>query len=343
VGVGSAVNRSLTGPASRAGQGVEIVVGLEDDPEHGAARLVRRTAAPLLVGLEVGGSALVSRAPKRTPDLFAGAPVLLGVKLRPEGGDLWVRGSLPDGHAWEQKLRVDATEPGTGRTAAVSLFGRELVEDLELACAAGRPENDLRLEIERVGLAFGISTRFTSWVAVTEDTTVDPSDPSRRVRMPHELPHGASIEGIGLRGAPVLSAFLGAAQAAPMMMSRSLAKRGAPELVGFKGGMFDPSTRLVGKVRVAKLRELVIEITIEHDGTDWQPGSRARVFWREGATRVEATVVIERTTRPGPVLIGQTVRLWLRFDSDLPAGSPLRIMLYDGVTGPRSFDIMIVG
>jgi Ca-activated chloride channel family protein len=378
VGVGSAVNRSLTGPAARAGRGVEIVVGLEDDPEHGAARLVRRTSAPLIVGLEVGGGALVARAPERTPDLFAGAPVLLGVKLRAEGGELWVRGSLPDGQVWEKKLVVGPTDPGAGSAGAVSLYGREVVEDLELACAAGRPADELRLEIERVGLAFAISTRFTSWVAVTEETTVDPSHPSRRVRMPHELPHGASIDGLGLRGAPFPPAIGGL----PMLMRSRLAAMppvaaaapaAAPRAGGIlsrvfsfgktRGGQTDePSTRvgevsfplsqsesfasadrLAGKILLAKGRQMVVEIIVDRDGLDWQPGARARIDWADGAfaSLVEATIVVERTTRPGPVLIGQTVRLCLRFDSDLPATArPARIDLLDA-DGRASFSIEI--
>ncbi len=48
VGVGSAVNRSLTGPAARAGRGLEVVIGLGEDPERAAAALCARTAAPLV-------------------------------------------------------------------------------------------------------------------------------------------------------------------------------------------------------------------------------------------------------------------------------------------------------
>src|SRR5262249_36415177 len=104
-----------------------------------------------------------------------------------------------------------------------------------------------------------------------------------------------------------------------------------------------PSSRLPGKIRVAKPRELVIEITIDRDGMDWQPGSSARIFWEDGATPADASVVTERTTRPGPVLIGQTVRLWLRFDSDLPAATPVRLELLDDVTGNPSFEVELVG
>ena len=75
VGVGSAVNRSLTGPAARAGRGVEVVIGLGEDPERAAARLVARTRAPILVELAALGPALDRpRARAGCPDLFAGAP-----------------------------------------------------------------------------------------------------------------------------------------------------------------------------------------------------------------------------------------------------------------------------
>src|SRR6185312_8933683 len=88
VGVGSAVNRSLTGPAARAGRGVEVVIGLGEDPERAASRIVARTDAPLVVDLRLSGSALLSRAPQALPDLFAGAPALVSLELRPEGGTL---------------------------------------------------------------------------------------------------------------------------------------------------------------------------------------------------------------------------------------------------------------
>jgi Ca-activated chloride channel family protein len=198
VGVGSAVNRSLTGPAARAGHGVEVVIGLGEDPERAASRLVSRTDAPLLVDVSLGGSALVDHAPARLPDLFAGAPALIGLSLRPEGGHLIVRGRTQDG-TWEQRLEVPALAVGQGNPAVAALYGREAVEDLELRLAAGGHARDVDADIERLGVDFQIATRLTSWIAVSEEQTVDPGDPLRRQRMPHELPHGVSAEGLGLR------------------------------------------------------------------------------------------------------------------------------------------------
>jgi Ca-activated chloride channel family protein len=203
VGVGSAVNRSLTGPAARAGRGVEVVVGLGEDAERAASRLVARTNEPLLVDLTLTGSALVEHAPARLPDLFASAPALVSVALRPEGGDLLVRGRTLEG-TWEQRLRVTSIEEGFGNQAAVALFGREAVEDLELRLAAGGDVREIDAAIERIGIDFQIATRLTSWVVVSHEATVDPEGALRRERMPHELAFGVSAEGLGLR-APVMA------------------------------------------------------------------------------------------------------------------------------------------
>ncbi len=204
VGVGSSVNRSLTGPAARAGHGVEVVIGLGEDPERAAARLVARTRSPILVELELSGPALVGHAPRYLPDLFAGAPALIGVALRPEGGELCLRGRTAEGR-WEQRVQVGALAAGSGNPAAATLFGREAVEDLELRLAAGGSAREIDPTIERFGLDFQISTRLTSWIAVTQEATVDPRDALRRERMPHELAYGLSAEGVGLR--PELPAF----------------------------------------------------------------------------------------------------------------------------------------
>jgi Ca-activated chloride channel family protein len=204
VGVGSAVNRSLTGPAARAGRGVEVVIGLGEDPERAAARLVARTSAPLLVELELSGSALVAHAPARLPDLFAGAPALIGVSLRPEGGELRVRGRTAGG-TWEKRLTVAPTPAGSGNPAAVTLFGRESVEDHEMHLAARGDAREIDAAVEKLGVDFQIATRLTSWIAVSEDETVDPGDALRHERMPHEIPHGMSLQGLGLRPAQAAS------------------------------------------------------------------------------------------------------------------------------------------
>lgn len=211
VGVGSAVNRSFTAPAARAGRGVELVIGLGEDVERATSRILARTQAPLVTELQVKGNALLELAPQRPPDLFAGAPALLSVRLRPEGGELRVQGKTPQG-LWEQRLQVPPQAQGEGSLHLATLYAREAVEDCELGLAAGissRPESNER--IEALGLTFQIATRLTSWVAVSDEVTVDPTKASREQTIPQQLPHGMSASGLGLRPAlPSLAAPAGA-------------------------------------------------------------------------------------------------------------------------------------
>jgi Ca-activated chloride channel family protein len=369
VGVGSAVNRSLTGPAARAGHGIEVVIGLGEDPEHAARQLVARTRAPLVVELEVAGTALAEVSPARLPDLFAGAPAQIALRLRPEGGDLVVRGRTAGGR-WEERQIVPALDAGHGSAAVVCLFGREQVEDLEMRRAAGEDAGQIDRAIERIGLDFQVSTRLTSWIAATEEATVDPRDPTRRERIPQELPYGMSVEGLGLRAAfvgpagipPVLSAAPvpgGPPRAQAMRMApppeanrRAPAKAAGPvsTIFGAVGRIFgskkdegepyaeeslhispaEPSARtLRGRCVRQSAEELVVEVTVEGAALAWAPEEEVEITFADGS-RCAATLDLARSTRRGTVGESQSVRLILRLPQGCPNAAGGSIALVSG-------------
>lgn len=214
VGVGSAVNRSLTASAARAGRGVEVILGIGDDVERALTRIVHHTAAPSVVDLSLGGSALLDQAPRRLPDLFAAAPARISLALRPEGGTLTVAGRTAEGR-FETTLEVVPVGFGEGDMAIARRFARERVEDLEAERSRGE---DVDGEIERLGLDFAIATRRTSWVAISEEPDVDPTAPGRRETMPQALAHGMSAGALGLRRGmppPAAAPAIGAVPMAP--------------------------------------------------------------------------------------------------------------------------------
>jgi len=314
VGVGPAVNRTLTGGAARAGRGAEIVVGLDEDPLPTVARLVARLEAPLLTELEVSGSALLDCAPARLPDVCAAAPVLVALRLRPAGGGLRIAGRL-GGKPWEEQVGVPPVAAGTGNAAVPALYGREAVEDLEMRRAAGET-GDLDQRIERLGLAFQIATRLTSWVAVSEEATVDPRQPTRRERIPQALPEGLSAEGLGLRGRPMqklgsrIGTRLGSVPFESVMSAQRVVARKA--------------VRLSGRIVLRRGRELIVEITLDQP-LEWAlPG--AQVVWDDGTRRL-ATIDRAGTTRPGVFHPGQVIRLALRLATDGPVAPPARIVV----------------
>jgi Ca-activated chloride channel homolog len=194
LGVGAAVNRSLASSLARAGCGVEVIVGLDEDAERGAKRLLDRTKLPMLTNVEIAGSALVRHAPERVPDVFEGAPLVAALLLHPHGGELVVTGQLADS-TWRQTLQVPAHPAGEGNQAIVALFGRERVADIEAHAMFSSVDG----EIEDLGLMYQIATRMTSWIAIDESRRS--TGPSRDELVPQELVHGTSAQAFGLRAA----------------------------------------------------------------------------------------------------------------------------------------------
>jgi Ca-activated chloride channel family protein len=328
VGVGSAVNRSLTSAAARAGRGVEIVVGLEDDGAAAAERLLAQLGAPLVGEIEVRGSAVRRCAPARLRDLAAGAPVLVALELHHAGGELEIRG-----HGFERRIPVPAAAPGTGSPALAPLFARERVEDLEMRAVAGEKVDD---QIESIGMAFAIATRRTSWVAVAEEPSVDPRKPTRRVKIAQAVPRGMSVEGLGLRsGFPALrraramdvceDSGLGPQESAgpPSFETARSRRPGGPLgrlLSRVRGG--EPRGRR-GRIVSMRDSELVIEIAVGDEPLDWNPAALADLRFptaRSGRPDgVSVRVDLARSTAPGPVGAQLVIRLVLRLDAPLPA------------------------
>jgi Ca-activated chloride channel family protein len=329
-----------------------------------------------VTSLEVSGDAVVEHVPARLPDLFGGAPALLSLRLRPEGGALRVRGRVPGG-AFERTLRVAPVEAETGRAAVAALFGREAVEDEETRLAAGDDPAGVDRAVERLGLDHRISTRLTSWIAVSEEASVDPTQPTRRVAVPHELPHGMSVEGLGLRAAampvpcaapaPTLAASPAllrdlsvvtrsitvdlrapleeeAAPAAPAAPARHRAPsprrtRAAAKLGGEAPAVpARPAPMLQGRVVVRRDRLLILEATLDAP-LDWAPPDDATLHVLAGL--VTAEVDLRRTTAAGRLAAGQVLRLVLVVPEDAPALDDLVAVTLG--SGPEAVTISLLG
>ena len=211
-------------------------------------------------------------------------------------------------------------------------------------------------------LSFQIATRRTSWIAVSEEPSVDPTQPVRRQRIPHAMPDGLSVEGLGLRqptampfGRPVLSVASaqmrlaasphvlmepsGGAPYAAMPSPPQAPRVTPPSRWRFGAARLPPPpgpAPLRGRLIVRQERDVIVEIDVDAP-LDWHP-ERASVVWSDG-TSVEAEIAADRTTAAGYVVAGLTVRLALRMTAAGPAGPLDRVVL----ATPRGPLVVIVG
>jgi Ca-activated chloride channel homolog len=324
VGVGSAPNRTLTRGVARAGRGVELIIGLEEDAGKAAERLLQATVHPVLTDLQIDGSCLISCAPKKPRDVFAGQPALIFTEVKPEGGTLRISGnSAGSPNPWSQILNIPPLQEVVRATNIPigALFGREAIEDVEIELPAAK--NHDRRGIELLGLRHGITSSMTSLIAISEDVIVDPRNPRRRERLPVEVPAGLSAEGAGLipRSAPLMGGghhILSESQvgfAGPFYQSRAFSKLDS-SIKGWSDDSMQPTVAMtvIEDARVLRFENQVLVVEFEAPADKFLlPGSEAKVsvLFEDGRTST-ATVLERDSSKRGPHRKGLTIRLSMR-------------------------------
>jgi Ca-activated chloride channel family protein len=342
VGVGSAPNRTLTQGAARAGRGVEIIIGLEDDAGKAAERLLQATVHPVLTDILIEGPGLVSIAPRKPRDVFAGQPALIFAEIKREGGRVTISGRVAgQSSPWTRELDFprmqlpsqDAPQ-GAKDFPAMSipigaLFGRAAIEDAEIdlaACATGE-SSAIEKEIESLGLRHGIPSRMTSLIAISEDTTVDPKDPRRRERLAVEVPAGVSAEGAGLMRS---GTFLSVAEPAERMAFSELAVAlpgrtrsfidklkilRSPEAPRMAGSLLGPI--VIEGARVLRVEDqiLIFEFETPMDGLILPDDkTEIHVVFDDSGETCSARVLEHESSKSGPYQAGLIIRLALKLE-----------------------------
>jgi Ca-activated chloride channel family protein len=323
IGIGSAVNRTLTMMVSRAGRGTELIAADLGTAAETVRRIRTATVRPILTEVHLGGSALAGVAPRNPRDVFAGQPLVMAAELMPGGGTIEVSARLAgskDAWVWRTEVNPAASAGAVAATLLPigALYGRESITDLE-ACpmGAGNPAT-LEARIEALGMRHRITSRATSLVAIAEEPSVDPLAPRRREKLAVELPAGVSVAGVGLdmamgsmtlgRSAFRLSdtAVLGQFKAAYDPLARSV----EPVFAAREETLAGTSRVLVAEAIEAHDDELTLEVEAPEDGF-LLPAGELEVAFRDGR-RVTAVVVSEKSTPAGPHPGGTRLRLTIR-------------------------------
>ncbi|MDC0719066.1 VIT domain-containing protein [Nannocystis bainbridge] len=194
LGIDKAVNAGFLRRLAALGGGACELVESEERLDEVMAKIHRRIATPVLVEVSVAGDGLdlATQAPHRLPAVFAGAPLVVHARWHGQprpGATLELRGRLPAGTEYHQRVRLDPAPPAA---ALAQSWARAHIRDLEDQYAA-RTADPSRLEqaIVAVSRRHQVLSRFTAFVAVDREV-VNPGGNPRTVTQPVERPAGWS-------------------------------------------------------------------------------------------------------------------------------------------------------
>ena len=190
LGIDQAVNAGFLRRLAGAGGGLCELVESEDRLDAVMAKVHRRIGTPVATELDLRSSTLVLEralvAPRRLPDVYAGAPVVVFGRYTgraPDGATIQVEGT-----SFGDPLRLSIARTGEGGTWLAASWARAYLRELEDRYAVGAHE--LEPEIVKVSKQFGVLSRFTAYLAVDRSEVVNAGGKLRQVVQPVELPAG---------------------------------------------------------------------------------------------------------------------------------------------------------
>lgn len=186
VGIGPAPNAHFLRKAAELGRGSALMVRDPGEAQTRMGELLQQLDSPLLTRLSVHSEVPVQTLPAVLPDLYAGQPLLLMLRGDQLTGKLRVEG-LSQGASWQREFALSKrNDQGVGR-----LYGRRLIDSLEDQLRLSGETPELRAQMETTALAFGLASRYTSFVAVERSPSRAADSALRKVAFANAPPAGA--------------------------------------------------------------------------------------------------------------------------------------------------------
>jgi Ca-activated chloride channel homolog len=196
LGIDQAVNAAFLRRLASAGGGLCELVESEDRLDAVMAKVHRRIGTPVATELAVRGTQLdiesAWTAPKKLPDVYAGAPVTILGRYRQRaaaGAAIEIEGA-----SFGDPLKLTIArhaESGPAQWLAAS-WARAAIRDREDRYAAG--ERNLEGEIISISKTHGVLSRFTAFLAVDRSEVVNSGGVVRQVVQPVEQPAGWELQ-----------------------------------------------------------------------------------------------------------------------------------------------------
>ena len=216
VGIGPAPNRPLMRALARHGRGACEFIGSPDEVGPRLEAFLDRLGRPVLTGLALDwdGAPPLDVRPERIPDLYAGQPLSVALKLdrSAPGTRAVLRGVVASGPF---SVDLDILPDAPHGAGVAARWARARIDDGLDTRATGRDEAAVRAEVLPLALEFGLVTPYTSLVAVEErPTALGPSVPAPAAGVVPgsagellALPQGGTLDPLWLRAGLLLLLF----------------------------------------------------------------------------------------------------------------------------------------
>ena len=205
LGVGGGVNRYLLEGMAAVGRGSVTYMGPDESPKAVVDRFYERIDRPVLtdIGIDWGSMAVEEVLPGKIPDLFAGQPVVVFGRFKgAPRGTIHLEGSI-GGEKVRIPVEVDLAR-AEAHTGIASMWARKKID--ALLGYPTRPHDvpeAARKEIIALATKYKVMSEYTAFVAIDEETIVNPDGTTKTVQVPVEVPAGtdrAGFEGGGMGG-----------------------------------------------------------------------------------------------------------------------------------------------
>ena len=196
-GVGSSVNRYLLEGMARAGRGYATYCRQDEDPQAAVQLFYDRIAKPFLMDIEIdwGGLEVKEVFPSTIPDLFAAQPVIIHGRYTKSGqATIKIKGTVR-GKPVTQEIPVTFPAVEPSHDVIPTLWARTKIERLSDESYTKGETQDLVNEITELALKYKIMSRYTSFVAVSEEVR-NVNGKLETVQVPIPIPEGVSYEGV---------------------------------------------------------------------------------------------------------------------------------------------------
>ena len=236
-GIGPSVNRALLTGMASAGRGTAEFLQVNEDIEEALIRFQDRVSYPAVqdVQVEWKGVRAWDVYPSTLPDLYHGQPLELAARVQTTGSE---RGAVVlTGKRGREDWRLEIALPDADDDAAVGRVWAKartsaLLDEID---AGSSDTSTLRAEVLSLALEHHLVTRFTSLVAIDDETTT--GGESKRVRVSTPLPEGLVAE--GFFGGPLSAA--GGAITGTFAIPAAFRARSAPQAVARSASAMPPA------------------------------------------------------------------------------------------------------